>query len=264
MTSRFLNDVSFHQYKESFGVAFRIFFTMIFHRWNSVLLKRQKLGSSTVNYSFLPLRFSNYDQQANNLKRISVSKTSSYMKYMGFIFGSGISLGLSYKLYAWVWQAPICPNYDRNQIIDIRHVLACTARISNPEHSCSGRMTMKKIGAATGVNFTLVPIDPAQKNPSYSINLNEKAIALQNLFDENYVEEYIYTLGDLIVKLDDHYRSELLSNKIGYYLFVCPECRSTLTRRMISCTSYLTHAGLLHDAVDLSNFNSENGDGHIY
>ena len=110
---------------------------------------------------------------------------------------------------------------------------------------------MKKIGAVTGVNFKIIDADPIEINSSLKINLSDKPISLRNLFDENYAEEYVNTLGDLILKLDDKHRHELLSNTIGYYIFVCPECRSTLTRRMISCTSYLISADLLHNAVDL-------------
>ena len=81
----------------------------------------------------------------------------SRWKYVLYALSGGIGASLAYQAYTWIWQAPICPNYDKTQRISLDHVLACTAWIPNPNQFCSGAMTMRKIGAATGVNFKLIP-----------------------------------------------------------------------------------------------------------
>ncbi|CAF1301069.1 unnamed protein product [Didymodactylos carnosus] len=89
------------------------------------------------------------------------------------------------------------------------------------------------------------------------ILLNDNSIADRNRFDTNYAIEYIETLANLITKLDEVHRTRLLSNLIGYYIFVCPECHSSITRRMISCTSHLNTAGLQEYGADLSDVNEQ-------
>ena len=180
----------------------------------------------------------------------------SYMKYLLITLGGTITFSFVYQAYKWIVQVPICPNFDRKQNIVISNVLACTALIRNAHKQCSGNDPMKKIGAATGVNFKLVRDKSEEIHSSARIILNDNNIIQHNIFDETYVCNYFENLADLLVKLDEIDRTRLLSNVIGYYIYVCPECYSSITRRMISCTSYLNEAGLQYRAVDISDIES--------
>lgn len=179
------------------------------------------------------------------------------MKYLVLTLGGTITSALIYQAYQWIVQVPICPNFDRKQKIMISNVLACTALVRNADKQCLGKSPMKKIGAATGINFKLVPAKPADIHSSTRILLNDNHIIKHNIFDETYLQGYFETLADLLVKLDEIHRTRLLSNLIGYYIYVCPECYSSITRQMISCTSYLNEAGLQHHAVDISEVKSQ-------
>ena len=74
--------------------------------------------------------------------------------------GGGISLSLAHQAYKWIWQAPVCPNYDRDQNLSIENILAYTTSVRNHGKPCSGHSLMKKIGAVTGVNFKIIDADP--------------------------------------------------------------------------------------------------------
>lgn len=185
------------------------------------------------------------------------SKTTSqnlrrYIKNIAYLLGAGVTVSLAYTLYDSSVRPPVCPNSKRNQMIDKNNVLSSTAVIKNMDQKCSGQTPMEKIGAITGVNYKLVSAKSNDSNQSSRILLNDEDIVQQNLFNDNYMSEYIETLADLIVKLDEPRRINLLSNIIGYYVFICPECRSSLTRQMISCSSYLNKAGLQNKAANVS------------
>lgn len=133
------------------------------------------------------------------------------LRYVLYTLTGGISASLVYQTYKWIWQAPRCPNYDKKQKIGIHYPLTCTVRVPVLEQLCSGQATMKKIGAVTGVNFKLIRKTSSDaENFSFVIHLNENSIALRNLFNDHYTDDYVQTLADLIMKLDDEYRSGLL------------------------------------------------------
>jgi hypothetical protein len=97
-------------------------------------------------------------------------------------------------------------------------------------------------------------------NLSTRIILNDNDIIQRNIFDQTYLHDYFETLANLLVKLDEIYRVRLLTNIIGYYVYVCSECHSSITRQMISCTSYLNEAGLQRHAADISEIESQKND----
>jgi hypothetical protein len=183
-----------------------------------------------------------------------------YIKYFAIALGGTITLSFAYKVYKWTVQVPTCPNYHRNQNININNVLECTALVRNLDKQCSGTSSMNKIGAATGVNFKLVQSKSENIDSSTKVLLNDNDIIQRNIFDNEYILDYFETLVDLILKLDEIHCTRLLSNLIGYYIFICPECHSSITRQMISCTSYLNKVGLRANAVDISEIVSEKGD----
>lgn len=175
-----------------------------------------------------------------------------YVKYLVIVVGGAIIFSFIYQAYKWTIQVPICPNFDRNQNININNVLTCTALVRNLDKQCSGNNPMKKVGAATGINFKLI-----RKESSTQIRLNDNDIIGRNIFDKTYFYDYIQTLADLIIKLDEIHLRPLLTNAIGYDIYVCSECHSSITRQMISCTSYLNEAGLEGHAVDMSEIQSQ-------
>ncbi|CAF2802651.1 unnamed protein product [Rotaria sp. Silwood2] len=175
-----------------------------------------------------------------------------YIKNVGYLLGAGVAFSLAYAAYEWILRVPICPKFNRKQYININNVLLCTALLQNMNEQCSGRNPMKKIGAITGVNYKLSQVQLENSNVSSRILLNDELISQRNLFDINYISEYVETLTDLILKLDEDRRIKLLSNMIGYYVFICPECHSSLTQQIISCTSYLHKAGLQNNPVNIS------------
>lgn len=173
-----------------------------------------------------------------------------YIKYTILALGGTAVAWLGYQFYKLVDTPPICPNFKRNQFISIDNPFAFTALLRNVDKQCSGEKSMEKIGAATGVNFKLI-----QKNFSTQVRLNDDQLVGRNLFNENYAADYFETLGDLILKLQVHKEQKhlvsLLTNQIGFEIFLCPECHSTMTKQMISTTSYLSQAGLLEHKVDV-------------
>lgn len=204
-----------------------------------------KLYSVPVNCS--PIRHT-----SSGVVESSNKRKFPYVKYLVITLGGTITFSFIYHAYRWIVQIPICPNFDRNQYIHINYVLTCTALLRNVDKQCSGNSPMKKIGAATGVNFKLVQTKSEGTNLSTRINLNDNNIIQRNIFDETYVQDYFETLADLLIKLDEIHRINLLRNIVGYYVYVCSECHSTTTRQMISCTSYLNEAELQRHAVDVS------------
>ncbi|CAF1004781.1 unnamed protein product [Rotaria sordida] len=174
------------------------------------------------------------------------------IKNIGYLLGAGVAFSLVYATYEWIVRIPICPNFNRKQYVNINNVLLCTTLLQNMNEQCSGRNPMKKIGAITGVNYKLIQVQLENSNISSRILLNDEQISQRNLFDINYISEYIETLADLLLKLDEDHRIKLLSNIIGYYVFICPDCHSSLTQQMISCTSYLHKVGLQNHAVNIS------------
>ncbi|CAF1587552.1 unnamed protein product [Rotaria sp. Silwood1] len=174
------------------------------------------------------------------------------IKNVGYLLGAGVAFSIVYAAYEWIVRIPICPNFNRKQYVNINNVLLCTTLLKNMNEKCSGHNPMKKIGAITGVNYKLIQVELENSKVSSRIFLNDEEISQRNLFDINYISEYIETLTDLLLKLDEDHRIKLLSNMIGYYVFICSECHSSLTRQMISCTSYLHQAGLQNNPVNIS------------
>jgi len=172
-----------------------------------------------------------------------------YIKYTILALGGTAVVSLGYQFYKLFDAAPTCPNFKRNQLITDQPFF-CTALLRNADKQCSGKKSMEQIGAATGINFKLI-----QKDLSTQVRLNDDQLIGRNIFNGNYAADYFETLGDLIVKLqlykDQQYFVNLLTNKICYDIFVCPECHSTMTRQMISATSYLSKADLLEHKVDV-------------
>lgn len=224
---------------------------MSFHMFSRTIrnIFRNRFDSIPINCSFTRHTSSDIVKRPNTRK-------ISYMKCLVITLGGTITFSFIYQAYRWIVQVPICPNFDRKQKIIISNVLACTALVQNADNQCSGNNPMKKIGAATGINFKLVLPKSEDIHSSARIILNDNNIIQHNIFDETYVHSYFETLADLLVKLDEIHRTHLLSNVIGYYIYVCPECYSSITRRMISCTSYLNEAGLQNRAVDISDIES--------
>lgn len=175
-----------------------------------------------------------------------------YIKKCGYLLGACVTFSLAYMTYEWTVRVPICPNFNRNQTININNVFSCTALVKDINEACSGRNPMKKIGAITGVNYKLVHNHFDKPSAGVHILLNDEEISRKNLFDINYMLEYINTMADLLLKLDESHRFQVLTNIIGYYVFVCPECRSSSTRQMLSCTVYLYDAGLQNSSVNIS------------
>ncbi|CAF1163007.1 unnamed protein product [Adineta ricciae] len=175
-----------------------------------------------------------------------------YLKYAVLTVGGLVTCQFAYGYYKWTVKVPICPNYDRNQNINMNNVLACTALVQNRDKQCSGEQLMVKVGAVTGVNFKLSKSQTNSSNPSTNIFLSDDDMIEKNIFQEKYALTYFETVADLIVKLDEPHLVNLLSNRIGYYVFICPICHSSLTRQMPSCTSYLHQAGLEKHAADIS------------
>lgn len=183
----------------------------------------------------------------------SNKKKIPYIKYLVLTLGGTITFAFAYGTYKWSVQVPICPNYQRNQNIHTNNVLACTALVRNLDKQCSGKDPMKQIGAATGVNFKITqPQSQNITNSSTKVILNDNDIIRHNIFDDRFILEYFETLVDLLLKLDESHCVRLLTNVIGYYIYICPECHSSITRQMISCSSYLNKVGLQANAVDIS------------
>lgn len=179
---------------------------------------------------------------------IQTKRKIPYIKYTILVLGGTITTSIVYQYYKWTVQVPICPNFDRKQTISIDNPLACTALLRNFDKQCSGNEAMEQIGAATGINFKLI---------SERVILNDNNLIGRNIFNEKYLMDYFETLADLLLKLDEKRIVSLLTNLLGYYIFICPECHSTMTRRMLSTTSYLNQAGLLNNPVDIQQIHSE-------
>lgn len=183
-----------------------------------------------------------------------------YVKYLVVALGGTITFSFLYQAYKWTIKVPICPNYDRNQDINLNNVLACTALVRTLDKQCSGNDSMKQIGAATGVNFKLTKVKSENINSSTKVILNDDDLIKRNIFDTTYILDYFKTLVDLLLKLDEIHITRLLTNLIGYYIYVCPECHSSITRQMISCTSYLNKVGLQANAANISEIESKKND----
>jgi hypothetical protein len=89
----------------------------------------------------------------------------------------------------------------------------------------------KNIGAATGVNFKFIKAKSENIDSSIQVILNDNDIAQRNIFDTEYILDYLETLVDLLFKLDEIDCARLLINLIGYYIFIRPECHSSITRQ---------------------------------
>ncbi|UJR32411.1 hypothetical protein I4U23_019873 [Adineta vaga] len=220
-------------------MAYHLFSQTIKHTFTS------KLSSTITTYIF--------KRQISSAEIQSLKKQKPrYFKYAAITVGGTITFSFVYQFYKWIVQLPTCPNYNRNQHINLNNPLACTVLLRNMKKSCSGKHPMIKVGAATGINFKLTQSKFESSDSSTKIILNDNNMIERNIFDATYVLDYFETLADLISKLDEIHITNLLSNIIGYYVFICPECHSSMTRQMISCTSYLNQAGLENYPADIS------------
>ncbi|CAF3234323.1 unnamed protein product [Rotaria socialis] len=194
----------------------------------------------------------NHQPFSTDRKTTTSHSIRQFVKNIGYLLGAGVTVSLVYAAYESMIRVPICPNFNRKQDINITNVLSCTALVQNTTKQCKGQISMKKIGAITGVNYKLVQAKSENSNVSSRVLVNDEEISQKNLFDVDYMPEYVETLADLLMKLDESHLIKLLSNTIGYYVFLCPECHSSLTQQMISCTYYLHNAGLKQNAVNTS------------